>query len=518
MKQEQRLLVAFVLIAGILALWSALLPTEKLPVHRPSETAVETKPAALVAKEGEETEDLLLGQVTFGMGRSRGGIGTLLIGKEPLLEKSSPGLLEIAWGQLNPEPVPLQSRSEGGKIVSEGMVPNEQIQIRREIRPAPESPYRFYGTLEAINKATEPKRLYLQMVTYRPLHSSDPSHREAGGNLYLNGKETAISVGRGQQKRYAGTPDWIASHGKSYTAIVQIPGKEGMFHVEHSAHSDPVGFLELPSQEIPPGGKIQWEFPLYIGPLSLASLRQVGLEEALSFGAFSGTARWLLGFLDWIYNHIHNYGLAICLLSVAVWLPFSPLTWYGRWLSAKTMKQMAQLKPQEVRIRQEHKSNPDQMQKELMQLYRKHGVNPASGCMGCLPFLFTWPIYIALFQVLTRAPELRGASFLWIRDLSGPDGMIPLPFEIPLVGNRLNVLPIAATIATYFQQALMQPPDPAGISPEQKAQQDMMKFFPIMFLFIFYRLPSGFMLYWVVNSVLTVAQQIAADRLAKARA
>jgi len=158
------------------------------------------------------------------------------------------------------------------------------------------------------------------------------------------------------------------------------------------------------------------------------------------------------------------------------------------------------------------------MQKELMQLYRKHGVNPASGCMGCLPFLFTWPIYIALFQVLTRAPELRGASFLWIRDLSGPDGMIPLPFEIPLVGNRLNVLPIAATIATYFQQALMQPPDPAGISPEQKAQQDMMKFFPIMFLFIFYRLPSGFMLYWVVNSVLTVAQQIAADRLAKARA
>ena len=181
------------------------------------------------------------------------------------------------------------------------------------------------------------------------------------------------------------------------------------------------------------------------------------------------------------------------------------------------MKQMAALKPQEARIRQEHKRNPDQMHRELMQLYKKHGVNPASGCIGCLPFLFTMPIYIALFQVLTRAPELHGAKFLWIRDLAGPDGMILLPFRAPFLGDRLNVLPIAATVATYFQQAMMQPPV-GEVTPEQKAQQDMMKFFPIMFLFLFYNLPSGFMLYWVVNSTLTVAQQFAADRLAKAKA
>ena len=520
MKQEQRLLVAFVLIAGILAIWSALLPTQKLPVQQHPEAAIGKNRALPIIdkKEEEKTESFELGRFTVGIGTVRGGIGTLKLDQESLLESAIPGLLELQSGQFNLNPIPLRTHSEGGKILSEGTIPSDGIQIRREIQPSSEGPYQLRCFLEAVNETQETKKIHLQMVVYRPLHSTDPSHREAGGNFYIDGKESSISVGRGQQKRYPGTPEWVASHGKSYTAIVRIPGKEGVFHVEHSIGSDPIGLLELPSQEILPGGKRQWEFPLYIGPLSLASLRQAGLGEALSFGAFSGTARWLLGFLDWIYKRLHNYGLAICFLSMAVWLPFSPLTWYGRWLSARTMKGMAQLKPQESRIRQEHKNNPDQMHKELMQLYKKHGVNPASGCVGCLPFLFTWPIYIALFQVLTRAPELKGASFLWIRDLSGPDGMIPLPFAIPWLGNRLNILPIAATIATYFQQAMMQPPDPAGCSPEQKAQQDMMKFFPIMFLFIFYHLPSGFMLYWVVNSVLTVVQQVAADRLAKARA
>ena len=514
MKQEQRLLVAFVLIAAILGIWSALMPQERLPAHRPPELETEKKPAILTEKGSEKTEEFKLGRFELGIGETRGGISTLRIDREPLLEKTIPGFLELDSGQMNPQPVRFQNRMDGDLLLSEGQI--EGIRILRRIEPVLGDPYRVRCRIQAVNGSQEAKKIYLQLILYKSLQTMDPRH-PGTGNIALDGKTVTITVPRGQEKRFPGTPSWVASQGRSHVVIVQIPGKEGAFHVEHPLAGETTGVLELPSREIQAGGQTEWDFPVYIGPMALDSLKQAGLEEALSFGPFSGVGRWLLSFLDWSYNLFHNYGLAICFLSLAVWLPFSPLTWYGRWLSAKTMKQMAQLKPQEARIRKEHQSNPDQMHKELMQLYRKHGVNPASGCIGCLPFLFTWPIYIALFQVLTRAPELRGAHFLWIGDLSAPDGIIPLPFTIPLIGSRLNVLPILATVATYFQQVMMQPPA-LDMTDEQKAQQEMMKILPLVFLVVFYQLPSGFMLYWVVNSALTVLQQVAADRLAKKRA
>ena len=517
MKPEQRLMVAFLLIAGILAVWSALLPPQRLPDQKAAlETHTGTPAATLIGKPGDSAEQFNFGRHILGVGKERCGLATLKVDGEPLLEQAAPGLLEIWWGQLNPQPVKLQTRTENGKLISEGFVA-DGLQIRRIIQPEANHPYRFQCIVELLNPTQQSQRTYLHLVVYRTLYSSDPTHRQAGGNLLLDGKTVNISVKRGQEKRFSGTPDWISSHGKSHASIVSVPGKQGVFHVEHPLGSEPVGVLELPSQEIPAGGKREWNFPLYIGPMALGTLKEAGLEEALSFGAFSGVSRWLLGFLDKGYNLLHNYGLAIILLSVAVWLPFSPLTWYGRWVSQKTMKRMAEVRPQEARIRKEHKNNPDQMHRELMQLYRKQGVNPASGCIGCLPFLFTWPIYIALFGVLTRAPELRGASFLWIRDLAAPDAIIPLPFNFPFVGSHLNILPVLATVGTYLQQSMMQPPV-MEMSEEQQAQQQMMKFFPLIFLFVFYQLPSGFMLYWVVNTSLTVFQQLAADRFAKRRA
>jgi YidC/Oxa1 family membrane protein insertase len=516
MKQEQRLLLAFVLIAGILAVWSTLTPPHLLPANQPPKVETEKKEAVLVAKAGDKTEDFQLGRFTLGVGETRGGISTLEVDRETLLKQDAPGLLEVRSGQLNPEPVRFQNRLENGKIISSGNAGD--LQLTRTLELSGEDPHQLRCSLQIRNPSQESKRAYFQVLLYRPLRvlqiSGGPT--PAGGTLHLDGKTVPISVGSGQRKRFSGTPDWVASQGKYHVVIFQLPGKEGVFHVEHPAGGETAGFLELPAQEIPAGGEANSEILLYVGPMSLEPLRKAGLEEALSFGAFSGVSRWLLGILGWSYNLLHNYGLAICLLSFAIWLPFSPITWYSQWISTQTMKKMAALKPQETRIRQEHKSNPDQIHRELMQLYKKHGVNPASGCIGCLPLLFTMPIYIALFQVLTRAPELRGAGFLWIKDLSAPDGMIPLPFIIPLIGSHLNVLPIVATVATYFQQAGMQP-SPGEVTPEQKAQQDMMKIFPLVFMVLFYGLPSGFMLYWVINSVLTVAQQVAADRIAKAR-
>ena len=184
-------------------------------------------------------------------------------------------------------------------------------------------------------------------------------------------------------------------------------------------------------------------------------------------------------------------------------------------ISQETMRKMADLKPQEIRIRKEHENNPQKIQQELMQLYRKHKVNPASGCIGCLPLLLTWPIYLALFQVLNRAPELQGASFFWIRDLSAADAFIRFPVSLPLLGESLNILPLLSTTLYFFQQNAM--PQPKGdLTEEQKVQRQMMKIMPLVLLAVFYNMPSGFMLYWVINSGLMTGQQILLARVAAA--
>jgi YidC/Oxa1 family membrane protein insertase len=369
--------------------------------------------------------------------------------------------------------------------------------------------------LEIKNEGKDPQKVALKVLAYRPLKTADDHEKQfLGGSVVLSGKEHRFSAHEAT-KTFKGTPSRVMSQGRSYATILTADSPEGMFHVEHLQNGNAIGWIELPEKTVAPGRQIQYDFKLYTGPIAIGSLKEAGLEDAASFGAFSGITKILLQFLTWGHNRLNNYGLAICLLAVAVWLPFAPLTWYGMRASQQTMHKMALIKPQEARIRKEHSGNPTKTQQELMALYRKHGVNPASGCIGCLPFIFTMPIYIALFQVLNRAPELRGASFLFVKDLSSPDQLLPLPFALPLLGAHLNILPVVSTVFSFIQQKAMQPPQVGELTEEQKIQQQMFKFMPVMFLFLFYNLPSGFMIYWVINSMLTSAQQLLVRRSVK---
>jgi YidC/Oxa1 family membrane protein insertase len=142
------------------------------------------------------------------------------------------------------------------------------------------------------------------------------------------------------------------------------------------------------------------------------------------------------------------------------------------------------------------------MNREIMELYKKHRVNPLS---GCLPMFIQMPIFIALFQVLSRSAELKGAPFLWIKDLAAPDALVRFPKPVPLVGESLNLLPILMAVGMFVQQR-MTSTNSAGMSEEQKAQQKIFKWFPLVFSFLFYGLPSGLVLYWVVNTALTLSQ------------
>ena len=165
------------------------------------------------------------------------------------------------------------------------------------------------------------------------------------------------------------------------------------------------------------------------------------------------------------------------------------------------MKDMQVLQPRIEELRKTYKDNPQKLNKEIMELYREHKVNPFG---GCLPLVLQMPIFFGLYQGLMRSVALKGANFLWIKDLSEPDRLFVLTNSLPLLGKEINILPIIMAIGMFFQQKLSMV-STGGSSAEQ--QKMMMIIFPVMFGVIFYHMPSGLVLYWFINSLLMTAYQ-----------
>ena len=139
-----------------------------------------------------------------------------------------------------------------------------------------------------------------------------------------------------------------------------------------------------------------------------------------------------------------------------------------------------------------------------MELYKKYNINPLS---GCLPIVLQMPIFIALYSALMKSIELRNTGFFWIKDLSSPDA-VRLPFTLPFLGNSINILPLIMVAAMVMQQKISTKTMGGAVTPEQKEQQKIMLIvMPIVFGFIFYSMPSGLVLYWVVNTALTIVEQ-----------
>ena len=507
MKYEQRFLLAISITAGILLLWSIWAPQP--PIQTSPSPAGQTQKTELVAplSPREETQEFLFGPHHLKIGVNSGGIHSWNAKGSPILESAIPGFMEMRSLPAD-QSVSLSSTQEKNRLISRGRM-GDDIQLQRELELKTEpTEHLLLGRLSLENLSSERKEAALRVVFYKPLFEEQAAnHRQfASGTAWIGGKPKNLKVKLGQSVRFSGESQWVVAQSHFSALIVQPESLPGMFHVEHPVGGEETGWLELRTL-LQPKEKKSFTFRIYAGPAILSEVKKAGMEEALFFGIFSDITCLLLRFLNWSYHRLHSYGWAICLLSVAVWLPFSPLTFYGMKISQGTMKKMAALKPQESRIRKEHANNPQKMQQELMELYRKHKVNPASGCIGCLPLLLTWPVYFALFQVFNRAPELQGASFFWIRDLSAPDALIRFPAALPVLGMGLNILPLVSTALYFVQQKFMQPPVVGELTEEQKAQQQMMKFMPLVLLFVFYNMPAGFMLYWVINSGLMAGQQ-----------
>jgi YidC/Oxa1 family membrane protein insertase len=224
----------------------------------------------------------------------------------------------------------------------------------------------------------------------------------------------------------------------------------------------------------------------FFGPKQANLLEHYGLEKTLQFGMFGVIARFLLTALIWINSATHNYGFAIIVLTILIKIVLYPL----QHKSIVSMKKMQKVQPKMAQIRDRYKkakTDPEQRNKmnlEMMNLYKQENISPMS---GCLPILLQLPILWGFYGLLSRAIELRGAPFIWwIHDLSAKD-----PYYIT---------PVLMTATMFIQQMIT----PTTADPAQKR---MFMFMPLIFGWIFKEFPSGLVLYWLVQNILTIVQQ-----------
>ena len=227
----------------------------------------------------------------------------------------------------------------------------------------------------------------------------------------------------------------------------------------------------------------------FVGPKKQSLLWDLGMRDVMDFGMWRWICYPIVYVLNVFNDWIPNYGVAIILLTILVRLVFWPLTRK----STEGMKKMQEIQPLMKEIQAKYKDNPQRLQQETWALYLDHKVNPLS---SCLPMLIQIPVFIALFNVLRSAVELRYAPFLWIADLSEPEGLLSayLPF------GGLNILPILMALSTGLQSYFTP-------SAGDKSQQKMMTvFMPVMMLVMFYSFPSALSLYWFLSNLFSIVQ------------
>ena len=281
--------------------------------------------------------------------------------------------------------------------------------------------------------------------------------------------------------RHRGDVLWAGFQNK-YFAAALVPEK-GVKSGVVKKHGDYV-FVGLELESVQSSAIVSHR--VYAGTKELRMLEGAGhkLVRLIDYGwlgnKFAFLVKPLLKSLQYFYNKVHNYGWSIIIITVLIKLVFFPLTHK----SFKSMKGMQKVQPYVKLIQERHKDDRQKMNEEMMELYKKHKVNPLG---GCLPMLLQIPVFIALYHALFFSIELRGAPFIgWIHDLS--------------VADPYYVTPILMGVTMFLQQKL----SPSIGDP---MQQKIMMLLPIFFTFLFMSFPAGLVIYWTVNNVLTISQQ-----------
>jgi len=324
-----------------------------------------------------------------------------------------------------------------------------------------------------------------------------------GPSALINNELEQIKTKKIEDKSiFSGTFKWIALQDRYFMSTI-LPENNADAHEGTMKLLFKDNILEahyiLPTITVNPGTQKQIRYKLFLGPKSMKVLKKTGhsLEKAIDFGMFDILAKpclWIMNFLH--DNVIQNYGIAIIILTMFTKI----LLWPLGTKSYKSMGEMKKIQPLMAEIKEKYKNDKKKMNAEVMGLYKTYKINPVG---GCLPMVVQIPVFFALYRMLYEAIELRHAPFfLWINDLSAPDRLFSFDFSVPFMQPPYGI-PVLTIImgASMLLQQKMSPP------MGDAAQAKMMMFMPIIFTVIFINFSSGLVLYWLVNNVLSMAQQ-----------
>jgi len=378
------------------------------------------------------------------------------------------------------EPVTLELRS----VLESGM-----ILVKRYVFYPGE--YYFDLTYELQDPNGIPSVLSSTSLTWSheifPAAEKRKSYVYGGPLAYLDGKLFKQSKKQKNIKKMEldGTINWIGYTSKYFLAAI-MPQKQ-------TAVSKVTGVIEKPKATIVETGmkmRGAGNFRVFIGPKEFDYLKKFNLQldKSVDFGWFGIIARPLVQLIKFFNRYLHNYGLAIIMVTILIKLVFYPLSQK----SYQSMNKMKAVQPKVAKMKEKFKDDKARQQKEMMDLYRTYKVNPFG---GCLPIVVQIPVFFGLYRGLMVAIELRHAPFFWwIQDLAAKD-----PYY---------VTPILMGVTMFLQQKM-------SPTTGDATQAKIMLFMPIIFTFMFLNFPAGLVLYWLVNNILSIAQQYMVMRKAE---
>jgi YidC/Oxa1 family membrane protein insertase len=344
------------------------------------------------------------------------------------------------------------------------------------------------------NNSSQPweGHLYAQFQRSQPLQKGNAFiYTYLGGaisspkSLYEKISFDSIRDGSFTKENRPGWANGWAAMIQHYFLAAWIPQPEPIYHYYTKLLTQGNRYLlglYGPSQIVAPNAQQSFDLTLYIGPKSQHQLAALspGLDLTVDYGWLWFIAQPLFWGLEWIHQWVGNWGWAIIIITLLIKLAFFQLSA----ASYKSMAKMRRLQPRLTALKERYSDNREAFSRAMMELYKQERINPLG---GCLPILVQIPVFIALYWVLLESVELRQAHFIfWLNDLSSPD-----PFF---------VLPVIMGITMLLQHYL----NPAAIDP---VQQKVMMILPFVFTVFFAFFPSGLVLYWVVNNILSIAQQ-----------
>ena len=346
-------------------------------------------------------------------------------------------------------------------------------------------------TVDLKNIANEPLQGTTSLITYSKSEKVKHSFFAPPANIIhfmadIDEKLQKEEVSKFKEpKEFSGQNlGWSGFSGKYFFIGVapenSTESKQKVLHPEESVVESQITSF---NKKLNPGQTAQYKYLCYMGPKLEDNLiaAKKAFYKSRDFGWFSGIARMLVRVLNFFFKYVHNYGIAIIILTIIIKIILLPLTHK----SFKSMKSMQKLAPEMKALREQYGDDRNTLNQKTMGLYKKHKVNPAS---GCLPMLIQLPIFIAFYRALYSSIELRHTPFFgWIQDLSAPD-----PYYIT---------PILMGATMVLTQRLT----PSSADP---MQQKMMMAMPIVFTFLFLSFPSGLVVYWLMSNVLSIFQQL----------